>query len=213
MENVGPWLLLVAGLALLASGISVFVRGVGQAATLGLVLVFGTALSGTGVFGLKFLPEFASFMKSSDLMKAITQNPSTETYAEAIHEIGSGQVKGAQSDLIAGHIVDNPVGGLDSLLEAGARQAKDQGGSRVLVRSRNVLQARAKAASDLTEALARTGNLSDDQVKRYDPGTRVLIASRVALARSRPLPGPAINPETATRIMRTARLTRPVIAR
>jgi hypothetical protein len=211
METVGPWILLVAGIALLASAISVFVRGKAQTGVLALVLVFGTVLSGTGIFGLKFLPEFANFMKAAGVVEAVTSNPSTETYARAIQKIGSGQIKGAQGNLLAGHIAANPVEGLDSLLEVGARQATDKSGARILADSRRLLQRKAQAASDLADALARTGNLSADKVTGYDQATRTLIASRVALASHQPLPGPSISPDAARRILRVGKITRPVM--
>lgn len=178
-------------------------RGRTHLAGLVVMLVFGGVFAGTSVFGLAFLGEFGTFLRSSRLLEAMLANPGPQTYRDAFEGIASGDVPAPVRQAALALALEHPVVDMDTLLLWSAAQGSDESGKGELLEARRTLRAKQRAASELAESLARTGRLTPSHVARFDAASRFLIASRVVRANGLAPPRAlAIPPESLRAIAR-----------
>lgn len=179
VPDFGSAVLLALGVALLVSAIVVFVRGKGAPATLALVLIFGTLLSGTGIFGIGFMTEFGKFLKAAQLSELIQRDPGEETQKKVVAAVANGEVSDPMGQVMLSAVLENAGPETGDILDHGAATGTNLTGQ-ALVRSAKLrLQEKERVASDLATALSQSQRLSEATIKHYDPTTRNLLTPRI----------------------------------
>ena len=201
MNELGPIVLLILGALLILAALVVFSKGSAVPWSFTMVLIFGTLLSGSGVFGIRFVGAFGEFLKTSNMLSMISTNPSAETQKEAIDAVASGEVGSPYSEAILSTVLEHPVEQTGALLAEGASRAKKPAGRQALMMASTRYEQKARAASDLTEALASTGRLQETRVANYDIATKRLVAERLAAAPVKPIPGLQLTPAARAKIL------------
>ncbi len=177
IEQIGPWLLLAAGLAMLGAATVAACRG--QAPKGPWIFFFGFASAGCGVWGPGFLDYYAKLAPIFNMQ----QFPDAESYADVFAKIGDGSLSPEYQELAVAYALDRPIDNMDEVLDGAIKAAPDPGGKAVLEQARQEWHGKKLAAKTLAATITKppggTDAGSPDRLKeiaRFDSATRMLVA-------------------------------------
>jgi hypothetical protein len=175
---LGPWILLAMGLALLASSIKLgFAQNMMKQMVL--MVVTGTLLSGSSVWGLGFVRQYADFLNSTNLISSMLSSPGAESYGEALDAVAQGDLKPEYSEAIVALATQRPIDGMDEIVSERIEKAPDAGGKTALTNMQTSLQQTEQTADLVVDKILAEGKPALDKVTALPPAARFFANKRL----------------------------------
>ena len=166
IQIIGPWVLLGVGVLTLIGALWVTVRQIAPRRSW-ILWVFGFAIAGVGAYGPLFLKPYGEFL---DVVFRMQDSPGPDTHKEVFKMIGDRQVPPKYQKLALAYALENPVEGMDELLEKAIENSTDPRGKQALV----IAQESLKGKKKLADELSTLGGLKQ-KIKKLIPVTQHLI--------------------------------------
>jgi hypothetical protein len=175
-QIAGPWVLVALGAIVIVAGVFILFRREARVALVMMSFVFGVLLCGLGVFGITFLDSYARFLKTSEILTAVMQAPSDQTYSQALDAVASGKVDPAQGQALLTYMEARPTPQFGDLVRRKAVSAKDPRSRALLAATADDFGRREESAAKLAAGLAAKNQLTPAAVESLDQGSQVLVA-------------------------------------
>ena len=172
--NIGPWFLLVIGVATLILAI---VRSYKSGVSKGkwYLWVFGFALCGVAIWGPQFFTPYSSFLQTISELYPIVSDQSA---SDALKKISRGELSPEYSNIVAWYIIDHAPEKIDSILDFAIKKSTDSAGKEILIDIKEILRGRRQSASIIREALQSNEN-ANLLIDKIDPFMQSMVATEI----------------------------------
>lgn len=169
--QVGPWVLLGIGAVTLLGALWGTLRQK-QAKSIWMMWIIGFAVSGVGIYGPIFLSSYSEFVKT---LLELQRSPSRESYSAALQKVAEGQFPARYDSVIVYVCLNQPVDGMDSLIQVWLTHAKDDQRRKTLEEAKTAWAGRKVAAKELGVRIHESPD-GEAKLASLDPVSRSLVA-------------------------------------
>jgi hypothetical protein len=173
---IGPWILLVAGIGILAAAVYRAFLADPSRFVIGFLAFLGVLLCGLAVYGPAFLADYAKFLKEIQPLLNVAHSATPKEYQALFRAVGDGDLPAEYQELGLAYTLDRPVPAMEQLLDNAIGTATNPAGKQALEKTRQALAGKQNAARLLIAELAKSKQPIQQALEDVDPATRTLVA-------------------------------------
>ena len=169
--QVGPWVLLGIGSVILLGALWGMLRQK-PVKSVWIMWIIGFAVSGVGIYGPVFLSSYSGFVRT---LLELQRSPSPETYSAALQKVAEGKFPARYDSVIVYVCLNQPVDGMDSLIQASLTNARDDQRKKILEGAKAAWAGKKIAAKEVSRQIHGSPDI-EAKLASLDPVDRSLVA-------------------------------------